>query len=149
MKIIFVCSSNVSRSVIAEAIAKDKVQKDPALAGVEIDSAGISIWGGGDPRDPGSRAVCERHGLETFPDGRAKRLSGPEADSADHIYVVNPLHAYALKNIVPECGDKIESLIPDEEVISAVGESDAMYDQCYKQIEAAIDARIEEWKKEL
>lgn len=63
-RVLFVCSGNICRSPLAEAI----FQKLAAEAGLgerfEIDSAGTHDFHEGDRADPRARRVGQRHGLE-------------------------------------------------------------------------------------
>ena len=49
MKILFVCSANICRSALCEAIMKRKL-KEAGLADVEVESAGVHNYAG-EPRD--------------------------------------------------------------------------------------------------
>jgi protein-tyrosine phosphatase len=46
MRVLFVCTANICRSASAEALVRDAVAADPALAGVEVRSAGTHALAG-------------------------------------------------------------------------------------------------------
>jgi protein-tyrosine phosphatase len=62
-RILFVCSGNICRSPLAEAIFR-KLADDAGLAErIEVDSAGTHSYHEGEPADPRTRRVGQRHGV--------------------------------------------------------------------------------------
>jgi protein-tyrosine-phosphatase len=63
--ILFVCTGNICRSPMAEAVMRHKV----AAAGLEqeiaVDSAGTDGWHAGEPPHRGTRAVLHAHEIAT------------------------------------------------------------------------------------
>lgn len=64
LRILFVCSGNICRSPLAEAIFR-KLAEESGLAGrFEVDSAGTHGYHQGEPADPRTRRVGRRHEVE-------------------------------------------------------------------------------------
>src|SRR4249920_1354347 len=62
-RVLFVCSGNICRSPLAEAIFRH-LAKEAGLEGrFDIDSAGTHGWHEGEPADPRARRVGLRHGM--------------------------------------------------------------------------------------
>ena len=64
LRILFVCSGNICRSPLAEAIFRHLAEEAGAAALFELDSAGTHGYHEGDPADPRTRAVAEEHGID-------------------------------------------------------------------------------------
>lgn len=63
-RVLFVCSGNICRSPLAEAIFR-KLAHDAGLAArFEVDSAGTHSYHEGEPADPRTRRVGQRHGVD-------------------------------------------------------------------------------------
>jgi protein-tyrosine-phosphatase len=79
MRIVFVCTGNICRSPIAEAIARDVIGRSGTA--VEVESAGIAAIDG-NPASDRARTVAAEHGLDISAH-RARRLTADLAASAD------------------------------------------------------------------
>jgi protein-tyrosine phosphatase len=62
-RVLFVCMGNICRSPLAEGVFRHLVDERGLTAEFEIDSAGTGAWHAGNPPDPRSREVAERHGV--------------------------------------------------------------------------------------
>ncbi len=69
--VLFVCSGNICRSPLAEALFKNLAEEAGLGARFVVDSAGTQRYHEGDPADPRTRRVGERHGLEVTSLARA------------------------------------------------------------------------------
>jgi protein-tyrosine phosphatase len=63
-RLLFVCSGNICRSPLAEAIFRDLAGKAGHAGRFEVDSAGTHGWHEGDPADPRARKVGKRRGVD-------------------------------------------------------------------------------------
>jgi protein-tyrosine phosphatase len=63
LRILFVCSGNICRSPLAEAVFKQQAAEAGLASRFDVDSAGTHGLHGGEPADPRARRVGERHGL--------------------------------------------------------------------------------------
>ncbi|MCX6459066.1 MAG: low molecular weight phosphotyrosine protein phosphatase [Actinobacteria bacterium] len=61
-RVVVVCSGNICRSPIAEAVLRGAF--DEAGLVVDVSSAGTGGWHAGDPADPRAMRVLEAHGYE-------------------------------------------------------------------------------------
>ena len=71
LHVLFVCSGNICRSPLAEALFKSLVEEAGLDDHFVIDSAGTHGYHEGDPADPRTRRVGERHGLDVTSIARA------------------------------------------------------------------------------
>jgi protein-tyrosine phosphatase len=64
VRILFVCSGNICRSPLAEALFKRKAEEAGLLARFHVDSAGTHDYHEGQRADPRACRVARRHGLD-------------------------------------------------------------------------------------
>ncbi|MBO0322494.1 low molecular weight phosphotyrosine protein phosphatase [Muricauda sp. CAU 1633] len=83
-KILMVCLGNICRSPLAEGILQSKVSADAVF----VDSAGTAGYHVGNPPDPRSVAVAQRHGLDISIQ-KCRRFSKTDFKEFDFIYVMD------------------------------------------------------------
>ena len=62
-RILFVCSGNICRSPLGEAIFRHLAEEAGHGDRFEVDSAGTHGWHEGEPADPRARKVGQKHGV--------------------------------------------------------------------------------------
>lgn len=83
-KVLMVCLGNICRSPLAEGILQSKVNPDAVF----VDSAGTAGYHVGNPPDPRSVAVAQKHGLDiSFQ--KCRRFSQADFKEFDFIYVMD------------------------------------------------------------
>lgn len=75
MRILFVCSGNICRSPLAEALFVHLARARGVLDRFTVDSAGTHGFHEGEPADPRTRRVGARHGIEVTSIAREIRPS--------------------------------------------------------------------------
>lgn len=75
MKVLFVCSGNICRSPLAEAIFVHGAAESGAASRFVVDSAGTHDYHEGDRADPRTRRVGAMHGIEVTSIAREVRPS--------------------------------------------------------------------------
>jgi protein-tyrosine-phosphatase len=146
---IFVCSNNLVRSVLAEAICRELA---PHL---KVDSVGLAdgceqqrnkdghwVKSRGKPLSPVMRAfLSERH--IGFPERRARRLTDTDVREADVIWVMTVNHRHDLLDRFPEAEGKVHllggSAIKDNPKTEL---TDERLQEWYDQIKSALKARV-------
>lgn len=63
LRVLFVCLGNICRSPLAEGVFRHLVRQTNREVAFEADSAGTGAWHVGEPPDPRSAKVAERHGI--------------------------------------------------------------------------------------
>lgn len=64
MKLLMVCMGNICRSPMMEGYVAHALAREPQLAGIEVDSAGIGAWHAGQRPDHRATTVAARHGVD-------------------------------------------------------------------------------------
>ncbi|MEW2922330.1 low molecular weight protein-tyrosine-phosphatase [Muricauda sp. ANG21] len=83
-KVLMVCLGNICRSPLAEGILQSKVNTDAVF----VDSAGTAGYHVGNPPDPRSVAVAQKHGLDISLQ-KCRRFSQTDFKEFDLIYVMD------------------------------------------------------------
>lgn len=98
-RILFVCTGNICRSPMAEAVFRHKI----TLAGLswECDSAGTHDYHVGERPDPRTLKVCEEYGINT--DGiKARQVGKRDFTDFDVIYGMDRGHVDSLLRLCPQ-----------------------------------------------
>ena len=148
-KILFVCTGNSCRSIMAEAYLKNKFAKENIS--IEVRSAGTLGMGGLSPTEETLKVLMEE-GIS--PEGyESKTLTEEFIRWADIILVMEPAHKVKVLTLVPEAEEKIyylgqfndnekEVIIPDP-----IGKPLDFYKESLRIIKQSIEGFMEWLKK--
>lgn len=96
MRILFICTGNMTRSPLAEAVLKKKLD-DSGVRGVEVTSAGTGATDGLQ-RDPMMLEVAQERGYK--PEGLTRRADYFTGIESDLILCMEPHHVDYMKGIL-------------------------------------------------
>jgi len=147
MNALFVCSGNVSRSFLAEALLRHETdlrgQRD-----VSVSSAGLYAFPGS-PADPKMVRYLETLGVKVSPHA-ARQVSHADVDRADLIVVMEKEHAQEIARQWPAVGAKVELLgkslpgVPmEDDIVDPFGRSPYHYRLAQSQITLAVKSLAE------
>jgi protein-tyrosine phosphatase len=99
MRILFVCSGNICRSPMAEALFAHLARERGVLDRFEVDSVGLHGYHEGEAADPRTRRQGARHGVEVTSIAREIRL--PDIARADLVLAMDRGHQRDLTRMSP------------------------------------------------
>jgi protein-tyrosine-phosphatase len=141
MNILFVCSGNVSRSFLAEALLKSEL-KTLSVEDVFVASAGLYAFPGSPP-DPQMTAYLSSMGI-SFDPHEARQVSQKELDWADLILVMERRHRADVEKLWPEAKLKVQLLGKymaggwEDDILDPFGNSPYHYRLAQSQITLAV-----------
>ena len=144
-QVLFVCTANICRSPMAEAIFNALASDLGVPYGAE--SAGVAALMG-QPIDTNARAVLEEAGVYAD-EHRARQVDEAMLEEADLVLAMTPDHAAALRRSAAGSPEKIHTLLGyahdslDSEGISdPYGQSMASYRASMRQIFECVDLLV-------
>lgn len=149
MKILFVCTGNSCRSVMAQGLLKHLLAKKGRLD-VQVLSAGVSTFGGLGAT-PETIEVMKKEGVDVS--GHIGQPITPELiRNADIIFCMEDLHRDALVSKVAEAESKIHLLKTfeakqppaDPNIFDPIGKPKEVYESCLMTIKEAAE-RVAQW----
>jgi len=98
-RVLFVCSGNICRSPLAEAIFQHMANADGLAARFRVDSAGTHGLHEGERADPRARRVAARHGIPV--DSIARPVNSSDFEGFDLILAMDRGHLRELRSRCP------------------------------------------------
>lgn len=99
-KLLFVCTGNICRSPLAEAIFRHHAERAGQAALYELDSAGTHGWHAGERADPRARGVGERRGVAVT--SIAREVEAADFERFDLILAMDRGHLRELRGRCPQ-----------------------------------------------
>ena len=87
IKVLFVCTGNICRSPMAEAVFQHKVDEAGLSDKIMTDSAGTSSYHVGEKAHQGTLAILKKHGIPY--DGRARHFARRDFSDFDYILTMD------------------------------------------------------------
>lgn len=146
-RLLFVCTGNTCRSVIAHALMHKQSEQGSAETPVKIESAGVFALEGSEPTDYVIELLQEK-GIN-FCDRRSRMLSQSLVEDSDLILVMTAAHKEEVSVRFPEAAEKIYMLSEfasgkQEDIEDPFGGSKSDYIRVAEQVERYL---IDLWIK--
>ena len=108
-KILFVCLGNICRSPAAEGIFNQKIKERDLENFFVVDSAGTGSWHVGNLPDQRMRTTALSRGIELT--SRARQIEENDLYEFDHILVMDKDNLHAVKSLIQDKQDLVNSKI--------------------------------------
>ena len=144
MRILFVCTANITRSAMCEAILKKFVSDDNLQDKITIASAGTEALSGGSP-DPEAIEICQKHGIDVK-DHLARQVEPELLDQADLILCLAESHKERIVEASPTYEEKVfllkeyaQVVLPDDlSVNDPTGKAKKEYQKTFEELYGEI-----------
>ena len=142
-RVLFVCTGNICRSPVAQFLA-ERLAREAGLP-LRASSAGTEAELGHD-MEPGARRALVARGVKGV-SHLAVQLEEALCADADQIYALTRGHRATIVSRFPAHAAKVAVLreaagLPAPDVADPYGESDAVYEECARNIEEALKILI-------
>ena len=134
IRIVFVCSGNICRSPMAEAVFRQLVDEAGLADRFEISSAGIGDWHAGEPPHRGTREALRRHGIPLVDGKRAQIVTPAMLSGADYIIAMDQGHIHALRAYGDHLDGKVSRLLEHDPDAALLDVPDPYYSGKYEEV---------------
>ena len=142
MKILFVCTANICRSVMAEALLRHLLSGNSKS--FDVRSAGVHALSNHRP-DEFTTQICSDHGLDVG-SHRSRQLTEQMLDQSDLVLCLAKNHKQVILSAYPRFKSKVfllkefhrQDAVKNPSVDDPIGRPLRRYEQCYKEIEQEV-----------
>ena len=143
MNILFVCTANICRSVMAEGILT-KLASDPTGGHVSPRSAGVDVHEDSTP-DRYTADVCTKEGIDIRLH-KAWQLTKQMLEEANLVLCMEQMHKQIITGAFPRFAKSVfllkeylhEQPLDDAEIRDPIGKSRKEYEKCFIEIEKEV-----------
>lgn len=151
-KVLFVCTGNSCRSVMAEGLLRDLLRQKEQL-GVHVLSAGTSTMPGMGPTQE-TLDVMADIGVDVS-NHTARQLTPDLVEFSDAIFCMEDFHREQILAMHPEAESKVHLLrtfrnvapVPDPNIPDPIGRPKSVYETCLATIREGVE-KILKWLEE-
>jgi len=111
-KIAFICHGNICRSVMAEFILKDYIEKNN-IKDIYVDSFAVSNEEIGNSIYPSAKNCLKKHNIKIY-NHHAKRITQDDYDNFDEFYYMDDYNKRLLDRLINDSNHKVHKLLTSD-----------------------------------
>ena len=150
IQVLFVCTGNICRSPMAEAVFRHMVSAAGLSDRIQADSAGTGAWHIGEQPHRGTRAVLQAHGIVYT--HQARQVAASDFTQFDYLVALDRSHLDDLRSLAGRSHASLKLLmdyVPNARVRDVpdpyyTGGFDEVYDLVEESCRALLDTIIAE-----
>ena len=144
MKVLFVCTANICRSVMAAGIFNKQLSHYDGPHSIHVKSAGVDALEDLTP-DRKTKEVCNAQGIH-IGSHKSRQLTKDMLDKADIVLCMEKFHKQRIISAFPNFVKNVfllkeylrESSIDHASIKDPIGKSKKQYEKCFKEIEKEV-----------
>jgi protein-tyrosine phosphatase len=147
IKVLFVCTGNICRSPMAEAVLQHMVNEAGLTDQIHIDSAGTSSEEIGNTTHHGTLKVLKKHNIPHDPRRYARQITRADLDEFDYLLAMDNGHLTRLESIMGSNPQKTTLFLTDANNAGTVAVKDVpdpwytgKFDETYELVTKGCEA---------
>lgn len=155
IRVLFVCTANICRSPLAEAVFKHKATQAGLSGHLVIDSAGTHDYRIGEPPDPRAQRVAARRGFG-MSEGVARQVARADLECFHHVLAMDMKNMSALHRLgEPDLWQKPKLLMSysriyrEREIVDPYGADEERFELVLDMIDSATEGLLAAIRAEL
>lgn len=138
--VLFVCSGNICRSPMAEAVFARLVDRAGLTDRFEIASAGTGDWHVGESPHHGTLGALRRHSVPPIAGKRAQTITPALLARADYLIAMDAGHVHELRAFGRHTDGKVSRLLDYAPGVAARDVPDPYYSGAYEEVYQLVEA---------
>ena len=153
MNILFVCTANICRSVMAEGILRKLASDSKGRQVVHVASAGVDALQESEP-DRYTTEICRNQGID-IGSHKARQLTKNVLEDADLVLCMEQMHKQRITGAFPGFAENVfllkeylhPGLLDEAEIKDPIGKPKEQFEKCFTEIEEEVRriGRLSDW----